>query len=138
MSLQLLLMMSHSVLSFLIVASYVVQTLCAPSLIPGSLALSRHQAHNIGGGGSSGEQREGKGGNVPASIGPLMPESFPDPAIIEVEGMFYAFSTQSGGVNIPVAHSEDLLGLDLLKMVDGTLQDAMSTLPSIFSYFGQR
>lgn len=59
-----------------------------------------------------------------------MQENFPDPAIIEVGGTFYAFSTQSGGVNVPIARSDDLTSMALLKTPDGTLKDAMPTLPS--------
>ncbi len=120
-------MMSRSILLFLTVASYIVQSLCAPSPILENLALSRRA---VNGGASGGGQGEGKGGNEPALMSPLMQENFPDPAFIEVEGTFYAFSTQSGGANVPIARSQDLTGMALLKKPDGTLEDAMPTLPS--------
>ncbi len=123
--------MSLAILSFLAVASYVGQSICAPSPILSSLALGRRDGDNQGGNQRRSQGgRQGQGGNLPASISSLMPENFPDPAFIDVDGTFYAFSTQSGGVNVPVARSEDMTSMALLKNPDGTLKDAMPTLPS--------
>ncbi|KAL6719759.1 hypothetical protein ACLMJK_001680 [Lecanora helva] len=61
--------------------------------------------------------------------GPLMSSNFPDPAFIEVDGIYYAFSTQSGGANVPMASSKDMQSMDLLVDAQGRLQDAMPTLP---------
>ncbi|KAK0467986.1 Arabinanase/levansucrase/invertase [Desarmillaria tabescens] len=47
---------------------------------------------------------------VPAAAsitGPVIQSNFPDPSVIQVDGMWYAFSTNSGGLNIPVATSSD-------------------------------
>lgn len=56
--------------------------------------------------------------------------NFPDPAVIEVNGTFYTFSTTSGGVNIPMASSTDMKSMISITQSDGRLQDAMHALPS--------
>ncbi|KAL8746004.1 MAG: hypothetical protein Q9190_001930 [Brigantiaea leucoxantha] len=43
----------------------------------------------------------------PLAQGPVMDVNFPDPALIQVEGTCYAFSTTSGGLNVPIATSPD-------------------------------
>ena len=45
---------------------------------------------------------------------PVLAQNFPDPAIIEVEGAFYAFATNSNQSNIGVARSSNLLEWTLL------------------------
>jgi len=60
---------------------------------------------------------------------PLMQGNFPDPAFIEVDNIFYAFSTQSGGANVPIATSPDLKTMALLKDEQGNVHDAMKALP---------
>jgi beta-xylosidase len=129
--------MSHSILSFLAVISYILQSSCAPPPISGGLALSHRDRSHVGGGqggisgaGSGGGQGEGQGGNPPTLMIPLMQDNFPDPAFIEVDGTFYAFATQSGGANVPIASSTNMTGMAIVKKPDGALEDAMPTLPS--------
>ena len=45
---------------------------------------------------------------------PVLNENFPDPAILDVDGTFYAFATNAGGRNIPLARSTDLTEWALL------------------------
>ena len=61
---------------------------------------------------------------------PLMSANFPDPSFIEVDGVSYAFSTQSSGANVPMASGQDLQSIALITDPQGKLQDAMPTLPS--------
>ncbi|KAG8530108.1 uncharacterized protein KY384_005590 [Bacidia gigantensis] len=63
------------------------------------------------------EQRE-------LSNGPVIPSNFPDPALITVDGIYYSFSTNSGGLHIPTATSPDFKSWT----VTGT--DALPKLPS--------
>jgi hypothetical protein len=57
------------------------------------------------------------------TVGPAYASDFPDPSIIEVGGRYFAYSTQSGGANIPVITSGDLVGW-------GARGDALPVLPS--------
>jgi arabinan endo-1,5-alpha-L-arabinosidase len=45
---------------------------------------------------------------------PVLDHDFPDPDILLVGDIYYAFSTNSDGVNIPIAHSTDLVDWELL------------------------
>lgn len=47
--------------------------------------------------------------NKRAVIGPVINQNFPDPGIMRnaADGVWYAYSTSSGGKNIPVAKSAD-------------------------------
>src|SRR5687768_9800675 len=54
---------------------------------------------------------------------PVIDQNFPDPAILEVGGVFYAFATNTGGQNIPAARSTDLIDWSMLP-------DAMPALAS--------
>jgi beta-xylosidase len=45
---------------------------------------------------------------------PVLDQNFPDPAILEVDNVFYAFATNSGGANIPTARSKDLIEWQVL------------------------
>ena len=58
------------------------------------------------------------------SEGPVMANNFPDPAYIEVSGKYYAFSTTSDGLNVPIATSSDF------TTWKATQQDALRDLPS--------
>lgn len=84
----------------------------------------------ISGAGSGGGQGDGQRGDPPTPISPLMQDNFADPAIIEVDGTFYAFATHSGGANVPIASSTNMTGMAIVKKPDGALEDAMPTLPS--------
>jgi beta-xylosidase len=44
--------------------------------------------------------------------------NFPDPAIIQTEQGYYAFGTQSNGVRVPVARSDDFTSWTLLEGTD--------------------
>ncbi|KAL4865158.1 hypothetical protein BDV12DRAFT_200442 [Aspergillus spectabilis] len=44
--------------------------------------------------------------------------NFPDPAIIQTEQGYYAFATQSGGINVQVARSDDFTTWTLLEGTD--------------------
>jgi beta-xylosidase len=66
----------------------------------------------------------------PPLVEPLMQENFPDPAIIEVESIFYAFSTTSSGAHVPVAIStDDMKSMTYLNDNKGNVLDAMPSLP---------
>jgi beta-xylosidase len=54
---------------------------------------------------------------------PVLNQDFPDPAILEVEGVFYAFATNSGGKNVQVARSTDMVAWEVVA-------DAMPALGS--------
>lgn len=59
----------------------------------------------------------------PDVFGPVYSGNFPDPSILVVGNTYYAYSTQSGGSNIPVMSSDDLVHWD-------TLGDALPTVPT--------
>jgi beta-xylosidase len=45
---------------------------------------------------------------------PVLNQNFPDPALLEADGVFYAFATNSGRTNIPTATSTDLVSWSAL------------------------
>ena len=51
--------------------------------------------------------------------------NFPDPSFIEVGGTYYAFATNNGRQNVPMAKSHDFHEWDILDD-----QDAMPTVPN--------
>jgi beta-xylosidase len=53
----------------------------------------------------------------------VLDRDFPDPDVIEVDGQYYAYSTNSGGINIQVARSRDLVHWSVLM-------DGMPALPA--------
>lgn len=57
------------------------------------------------------------------SDGPVIASNFPDPAYIEVGGKYFAFSTNSDGLNVPIATSSDFTTWTV------THQDALPDLP---------
>jgi beta-xylosidase len=54
---------------------------------------------------------------------PVIQSDFPDPDIIQVGNMYYAYATNANGKNVQVARSNDMVHWDLLS-------DAMPALPS--------
>jgi beta-xylosidase len=44
--------------------------------------------------------------------------NFPDPAVIQTSQGYYAFGTQSNGVRVPVARSDDFTSWTLLEETD--------------------
>jgi beta-xylosidase len=56
------------------------------------------------------------------AINPILDQDFPDPDVLQVDGMYYAFSTNTGSVNIQAARSEDLVHWEVLA-------DALPALP---------
>jgi beta-xylosidase len=48
----------------------------------------------------------------------VLDTNFPDPAIIQTEQGYYAFGTQSNGVRVPVARSDDFTSWALLEGTD--------------------
>ena len=55
--------------------------------------------------------------------GPVITSNFPDPSFVKgLDGTWYAFSTNSGGLHIPVANSVDFVTWNL------TGQDALPTV----------
>lgn len=58
------------------------------------------------------------------SNGPVITSDFADPGFIDVDGTFYAFATNTGGSNIPIATSPDF------NIWTVTGQDALPNLPS--------
>ena len=58
------------------------------------------------------------------SDGPVITANFPDPGLISVGSTYYAFATNNGQQNTPVATSEDFITWTV------TGQDALPNLPS--------
>jgi beta-xylosidase len=56
-------------------------------------------------------------------VNPVFDADFPDPDVLLVDGTYYAFSTNSGGLNIPAIRSADLVHWTLLG-------DALPDLPA--------
>lgn len=54
---------------------------------------------------------------------PVLTRDFPDPDVLQVDDMFYAYATNSEGVNVQVAWSTDLIHWDVLP-------DALPQLPA--------
>ena len=59
---------------------------------------------------------------TPISLRLALKDNFPDPALIKVGDLFYAFATNNGKQNVPVAVSKDFLtweitGVDALPQV---------------------
>jgi beta-xylosidase len=54
---------------------------------------------------------------------PVLRQDFPDPGILAVDGVYYAFATNASGRNIQAARSEDLVDWELLP-------DALPALPA--------
>jgi hypothetical protein len=55
-----------------------------------------------------GNGRPAEVGKRQSSIaGPVIADNFPDPAIISVDGGYYAFSTSSAGLHVPSAKTMD-------------------------------
>jgi beta-xylosidase len=54
---------------------------------------------------------------------PVLDRDFPDPDVIKVDGQYYAYATNSGGINIQVARSRDLVNWSVLM-------DGLPTLPA--------
>lgn len=50
--------------------------------------------------------------------GPLIATNFPDPSYIQVNGTYYAFSTNSGGSNVPIATSTDFQNWSVVSGAD--------------------
>ncbi|EAU32049.1 predicted protein [Aspergillus terreus NIH2624] len=48
----------------------------------------------------------------------ILDVDFPDPAVIQTDDGYYAFGTNSGGINAQVAHSTDFQSWTLLDGVD--------------------
>ncbi len=69
---------------------------------------------------------------VEALYPPVLRTDFPDPHILEHEGRYFAYATNTGGVNVPMASATDLAAWRLLQdeRQPGRLHDAMPTLPS--------
>jgi beta-xylosidase len=63
---------------------------------------------------------------------PVFRANFPDPFILEHEGRFLAYATNTDGSNVQMASSPDLTGWQPLRdeQVPGRLHDAMPVLPS--------
>jgi beta-xylosidase len=59
-----------------------------------------------------------------ATIEPAIDENFPDPDVLEVDGTFFAYSTESNNRNVQVATSTDLLEWEILSA------DAFPVLPT--------
>jgi arabinan endo-1,5-alpha-L-arabinosidase len=59
-----------------------------------------------------------------AGDGPVIDQDFPDPDVLEVDGTYYAYGTNSGNQNVQVATSTDLESWEVLG------EDALPELPS--------
>lgn len=82
--------------------------------------------------GSAEEGDEGTPGATPSSstapadpvdVNPVIPDDFPDPDVLEVDGTYYAYATNGNRQNVRVARSTDLLEWE-------QLDDALPDLPS--------
>ncbi len=62
---------------------------------------------------------------------PVLELNFPDPAVIEVDGAFYSFATNSNHRNIPVARSYDLIDWSLLADALPELAPWVQPLPNM-------
>ena len=60
-----------------------------------------------------------------SSLRLALKQNFPDPSFIEVDGIYYAFATNNGKQNVPMAKSRDFHEWDILEA-----QDAMPTVPN--------
>ncbi len=62
---------------------------------------------------------------------PVLRANFPDPFILEHEGRYLAYATNTDGANVQMASSTDLLSWQVLRneQVPGRLHDAMPILP---------
>lgn len=58
-----------------------------------------------------------------ADANPVIADDFPDPDVLEVDGVYYAYATNSGMANVQVARSEDLRTWE-------RLDDALPVLPT--------
>ncbi len=56
-------------------------------------------------------------------VNPVVPDDFPDPDVLEVDGVYYAYATEGNLRNVRVARSPDLVEWE-------TLPDALPQLPS--------
>ena len=54
---------------------------------------------------------------------PVLDRDFPDPDVLKVDNIFYAYATNSDSINIQAAHSSDLVHWEILG-------DALPTLPA--------
>lgn len=52
---------------------------------------------------------------------PVLNQDFPDPDVLEVDGTYYAYATNSNGINIQAAQSDDLVNWDYVGEVLPTL-----------------
>ena len=52
---------------------------------------------------------------------PVLDHDFPDPDVLQLEGEFYAYATNSDGVHVQAAHSTDLINWEYLGEVFPTL-----------------
>lgn len=59
---------------------------------------------------------------APAGLVPVIDRDFPDPDLLEVDGAWYAYATNSADANVQVARSDDLLSWE-------ALDDAFPVLP---------
>src|ERR1700730_5899647 len=66
-------------------------------------------------------RRRGESGPCPAS--PVASIDFPDPFVLPVGGVFYAYATNAGSTNVQLMSSVDLVGWEMLA-------DARPVLPS--------
>jgi len=64
--------------------------------------------------------------------GPVITSNFPDPGLIQVNNVWYAFATRTVGssVHIQVAQSSDFDNWSVLANQDGNEHDALPTLPT--------
>ena len=62
----------------------------------------------------------------------VLPMNFPDPFVLPVQGRYYAYATNSGGVNVPMAFSTGLQTWSPLAVPGNpdAFHDAMPTLPA--------
>jgi beta-xylosidase len=80
------------------------------------------------GGGAEAEDEPAAASSSPAGPAadgnPVLDEDFPDPDILEVDGTYYAYATNSSTENVQVATSTDLASWEMLA------EDALPELPS--------
>ena len=74
-------------------------------------------------------------GTAPAYTNPVFARDFPDPFVLNVNGTYYAYSTQSGGANVPVISSADMVSWqsagDALPALPAWAQAGNTWAPSI-------
>lgn len=66
-----------------------------------------------------------------APSGPVIAPNFPDPGLIKVNNVWYAFATRTKGttIHVQIAKSNDFNSWQIVNNADGSQKDALPQLP---------